>query len=146
MDKYGCPDTAVITMQGASGEKQQDTVIQYCDGGDPILLTDVFPGTVGRTEPIFVGGGLEFEPEVNQPGPYLYFISNESCPETVEVQFEAIELYPVEIPRVRLCRGGSKRIGVPIGAYDQVEWRNRRQHNIVCGRDPGFCLGPGDIG
>ena len=124
VDKYGCPDTAVITVQRVNGEKQQDTVLQYCDGGDPILLTDVFPGIMGRTKPEFTGGGLEFDPVADQPGPYLYIMGDDSCPDTIEVLFEAIELLPVEIPRVRLCRGGSRRIGVPAGEYDKVEWWN----------------------
>lgn len=124
VDKYGCPDTAVITVQGGNGAKQQDTMLQYCVGGEHILLTDVFPGTEGRTEPVFTGGGLEFDPEADQPGLYLYLRGDESCPDTIEVLFESTELPPVDIPRVRLCKGGSQGIGVPAGAYDKVEWWN----------------------
>ena len=124
VDKYGCPDTAVITVEGRSSINLKDTLISYCEGESPILLSDIFPGMDGYTEPAFSEGGLEFDPAVDQPGVYQFITGDNTCADTAEVLFEYGNLDPVVIPRIRLCRGGSQKIGVPPGLYDRVEWWN----------------------
>lgn len=120
VDNDGCPDTAVITLEGGSETMLPDTLIRFCPGGSVIRLNDIYPGMNGRTQPAFAGGSLDFDPGVDDARLYLFITGEMTCADTAEVTFESTDLDAVSFPRIRLCQGGSLRIGVPPGKYGRV--------------------------